>query len=114
MCSININRASDRDAVFIVSQTSGKKELFYRRPTGDLLFDTSIPGHYEQRLVGSLVALLLQDPKVVNLAIHQDGTGAWVADAVLLYVTGWKEYYRGEGNNPLTAVVDLVRLLMME
>jgi hypothetical protein len=114
MCSINIDRASDTDAVFVVSRSFDDKKLFYRFPTGDMLFDTHIPDHYQQRLAGSLVALLLKDPKVVNLAISQEDDGRWVADAVLQYVTGWKEFYRGEGNNPLAAVAQLVLYLMFE
>jgi len=113
LCSINISRA-ENDAVFIVSQTPDDKKLFYRFPKGDMLFDTHIPGHYEQRLTGSLVALLLKDSKVVNVAIHQDGAGFWIADAVLQYVTGWKEYYRGEGATPLDAVAKLVLYMMLE
>jgi hypothetical protein len=101
--------------VHIVSRSlSGDKELFYRFPKADLLFDTCIPDLHEQRLIGSLVALLFKDPKVENLSIHQEGDGSWIADVVLQYSTGWREYYRGEGNTPLTAVTDLVRFLMIE
>jgi hypothetical protein len=116
MCSINISRSDYPDAVFIVSRSQDErdKKLFYAHIRGDMLFDTHIPDHYQQRLTGSLVALLLKDPKVINVAIQQDGDGRWIADAVLQYGTGWKEYYRGEGNNPLAAVSQLVLYLMFE
>jgi len=115
MCTINISRANDGlGGVNVVSQSGKDKKLFYVFPRGDMLFDTHIPDHYEQRLVGSLVSLILKDPKVINIAIQQDGDGHWIADAVLKYKTGWKEYYRGEGNNALAAVSNLVLYLMFE
>jgi hypothetical protein len=114
ICSISISRAADMNAVMIVTNDGKQKDLFYCFPRKDMLFNINILTYYHQRTVGSLIALLFKDPKVTNVALHQEGDGTWVADATLRYVNGWVEHYRGEGNNPLTAVSKLILYMMLE
>ena len=71
-----------------------------------MLIGTHIPDEYQIQ-AGALVALILSDPKIVDLEIWCIGNNGWTADATVETARGHR-LRRGEGKTPVEALNNLV------
>ena len=70
-----------------------------------MLVGTHIPDEYQIQ-AGALVALILSDPKIVDLEVWRIGNGDWIADATVETARGHR-LRRGEGKTPVEALNNL-------
>jgi len=71
-----------------------------------MLIGTHVPDEYQIQ-AGALAALLLSDPKIVDLEIWRINSGGWIADALVATARGHR-LRRGEGKTPVEALNNLV------
>jgi len=107
--SVKIKRLEDKELAYIDSlcEAAPATNKYLQRPINyEMLVGTHIPNPFQHRL-GALVALLLKDPAVVDVAIWQNDAGDWIADAFVEVGRGHC-LRRGEAANPITAFVNLI------
>ena len=71
-----------------------------------MLVGTHVPDEFQFHS-GALAVLLLRDQNVLEIEIWQTDAGLWIANA-FMNVGRSQRLRRGEGENPITALVNLV------
>jgi hypothetical protein len=107
--STKIKRLEGKELVHIDSlcETSPATNKYLQRTLHYMmLVGTHIPDEYQIQ-AGALAVLLLRDQNVLEIEIWQSDAGLWIANA-FMNVGRKQRLKRGEGENPIAALVNLV------